>query len=133
MAKQRASAGKFVGITVSAYVPGMENDATFAGVMFRVPVPEAEQGRTDEAAKARNSLRGKLASEVCKKYNVKPLGAVSAPAGKITKTDIGLIEGMKMVFEEQKKAIDYEKIAAAFNKKTGKSISLEEVQAILAE
>ncbi len=79
--------------TVSSYVPGMEADPEFCGVSFRRSVSEtiraaiaaAETAKDAAALKvaiaAKNKAGSDLAGEICKRYGVKPLGAVSAPGG----------------------------------------------------
>ena len=67
MAKGEKVAAKF-----SGYVPGMESDTEFEAVSFFREVPEAIRGDI----KAMNKFRSELISEISKKYNVKPLGAV---------------------------------------------------------
>jgi len=67
---------EFVTRKFTPYVPGMENDFEFEAVSFRRKISDAAFG----IIKLTNKEGAVLSADICKKYNVKPIGAV-APSG----------------------------------------------------
>jgi hypothetical protein len=119
--KVKASAGTKVTFKVAGYVLGMENDAEFEGVAFQRAIPVEMKGDIQ----AVNKLRSNLIAEKCKLYGVKPLGATSAPTSGPTKKEIAMIQALGDLTN------DVNKIAKIMLKKTGKTFTGEEIQAIL--
>jgi hypothetical protein len=69
-----------------------------------------------------NKQRSLLIGEYAKKFSI----AIAGSVGGITATDKKLVSAMLEI------TTNYSKIAAAFTKKTGKAITVEEVQEIAA-
>jgi len=122
MSEKQVKENVSVTITVSGYVPGMENDPEFLGCAFRRTLP----GINSDMVGERNSARTALSGDKCKLYGVKPLGATSAPASGPNKTDQKLIKALAELTD------NVDKIIQVMAKKTGKHFSVAEVQAILA-
>ena len=141
--------------TVSSYVPGMESDPEFCGVSFRRPVPEALRAAiaAAEAAKdspalklaiaAKNKAGSELAGEICKKYGVKPLGAVSAPGGAKTlenyRRDLAINQAMftGKTIPENATSLGSDKnlaiVQKAFKAAKGKEVTLEAIREVLTK
>ena len=109
-----------VSCTVAGYIPGMEADPEFIGVMFRRKLDLS----LAEDIKAKNSARGNLIAEKCKAYGVKPLGAVSAPASGPNKKEQAMVLALAELTN------DIGKIIKVMAKKTGKTFTAEEIMAI---
>lgn len=126
--RSKPSAGTKVTFKVSQYKPGMEKHASFEGVSFYAPLEPGDS--TDPKGKV-NPKRQALMTMICKEFDVKPLGAVSAPSGsgkRAAQADALYINALKDAGCSAGKAFQIVKVATLASVSL-KALTLEELTA----